>query len=102
MELLQDLQKHFQSLVFNINLQYGNMISMNEFLENCQKHALMMQNVVDLFESLSERYLRLEEENRKYKVSVCIRTNEKGLKDGTYISKSYEKCGRNTPASSQR
>ncbi|KAF0983908.1 hypothetical protein FDP41_007823 [Naegleria fowleri] len=67
MELLQDLQKHFQSLVFNINLQYGNMISMNEFLENCQKHALMMQNVVDLFESLSERYLRLEEENRKYK-----------------------------------
>ncbi|KAG2393486.1 hypothetical protein C9374_007017 [Naegleria lovaniensis] len=79
MELLQDLQKHFQSLVFNINLQYGNMISMNEFLENCQKHSLMMQDLVDLFEKISERYLKLEEENRKYRdVIVAMKLKYSG------------------------
>lgn len=69
MELLQDLQKHFQSLVFTINMQYGNMISMNEFFDDCKSFASLFSDCLDLFDCIGERMITLEKENSTYRVS---------------------------------
>jgi len=68
MELFQDLQKHFQSLVFNINMQYGNMISMHDFFESCKTFIPLFSDFVDLFDLVSDRCNELEDENQRFRV----------------------------------
>ncbi|KAL9655658.1 hypothetical protein ABK040_002320 [Willaertia magna] len=72
MELIQDLQKHFQSIVMNINNQYGSMNSMKEFFDKCREYVCMLNDFAEIYEICADYTVNLERRNEEYK-KVIIR-----------------------------